>query len=55
MAGLKLNLSKTKGIWLGNLKEMGLRVYKDIHFTGNPIKCLGLYIGHKKKKCDKMN
>ena len=49
VAGLKLNLSKTKGIWLGKLKDLGFRKYKGIHFTGNPVKCLGIYIGHKKR------
>ena len=47
-AGLKLNIGKTKGIWLGNFKELGLRIYKGIHFTENPVKCLGIYIGHVK-------
>ena len=54
-AGLKLNLLKTKGIWLGKLKDIGLRIYKGVHFTGNPVKCLGIFIGHKKKKCDEKN
>ena len=54
-SGLQLNLSKTKGIWLGNLKQHGYRVYNNIIFTGNPIKCLGIYIGHKKEKCYKLN
>ena len=50
-AGPKLNLRKTKGIWLGPLKDLGIRVMNDITFTGNPIKCLGIYIGHNKEKC----
>ena len=55
IAGPKLNIGKTKGIWLGALKELGLRIYSGIQFTGNPVKCLGLYIGHNKEKCYKLN
>ena len=54
-AGLKLNLSKTKGIWLGNLKELGYRQFEEISWTGNPVKCLGIYIGHNKEKCSLLN
>ena len=54
-AGPKLNLKKTKGIWLGSLKDLGLRKYGNILWTGNPVKCLGIFIGHKKDKCNKLN
>ena len=54
-AGLKLNMSKTKGIWLGPLKELGLRKYEGLTWTGNPVKCLGIYIGHKHEKCVYLN
>ena len=54
-AGPKLNISKTKGIWLGPLKDLGLRRFCNITWTGNPVKCLGIYIGHKRKKCDFLN
>ena len=54
-AGLKLNLKKTKGIWLGNFKNLGLRVKDDIIWTGNPVKCLGVYIGHNSEKCYNKN
>ena len=50
-AGPKLSLTKTKGILLGPLKDLGLRRYQNITWTGNPVKVLGLYIGHKKEKC----
>ena len=36
-AGLKLNLKKTKGIWLGNFQNLGLRVKDDIIWTGNVL------------------
>ena len=54
-SGLKLNMTKTRGIWLGGLKDQGLRISKGIHFTGNPVKMLGLYIGHNKIKMKEMN
>ena len=54
-AGPKLNVRKTKGIWLGSLKDLGIRIFKNITFTGNPVKCLGIYIGHNKKMCEKLN
>lgn len=54
-SGLTLNVTKTKGIWLGELKDYGLRVHCNIQWTGNPIKVLGIYIGHNKIKCAKLN
>ena len=55
VAGPKLDLRKTKGIWLGDLKDLGIRKCKELTFTGNPVKCLGIYIGHKVDKCRKLN
>ena len=54
-SGLKLNLKKTKGIWLGPLKDLGYRRYCNITWTGNPVKCLGIYLGHNKSKCYQLN
>ena len=54
-AGPELNLKKTKGIWLGPLKNLGLRLHCNIVWTGNPVKCLGIYIGHDSEKCFKLN
>ena len=54
-SGLNLNFSKTKGIWLGNLKNYGFRTYGNILFTGKPVKCLGVYIGHNTVKCNELN
>ena len=54
-AGPVINMSKTKGIWLGSLKDLGLRKFANIIWTGNPVKSLGIYIGHSKQKCDKLN
>ena len=55
VAGPKLNVIKTKGIWLGPLKEQGLRKHKNIKWTGNPVKCLGIYVGHNAAKCYELN
>jgi hypothetical protein len=54
-AGLKLNINKTKGIWLGSLKDLGLLRYQNITWTGNPVKLLGIYLGHNKDKCNTYN
>ena len=54
-AGPKLNIAKTKGIWLGPLKDLGLRDHCGITWTGNPVKCLGIYIGHNKEKSYTLN
>ena len=48
-------MDKTKGIWLAKLKDKGLRILEGIHFTGNPVKCLGVYVGHNTQKCENKN
>ena len=55
VAGTKLNMSKTRGIWLGNFKDLGIRKFHGITWTGKPVKCLGIYIGHNKEQCNKLN
>jgi hypothetical protein len=55
VSGLKLNMKKTKGIWLGMFKDLGIRKLEGITFTGNPVKLLGIYLGHKKEKCFELN
>ena len=54
-AGPKLNMKKTKGIWLGNLKNHGLRLFENIKWTGKPVKCLGIYVGHNRDLCYEYN
>ena len=54
-AGPKLSIKKTRGIWLGPLKDHGYRLFESIKWTGNPVKCLGIYIGHNKEQCFKLN
>ena len=50
-AGPNLNAMKKKGIWLGSLIDSGLLIYINTKWTGNPIKCLRIYIGQNKDKC----
>ena len=54
-AGPKLNMKKCRGIWLGTLKDLGFRLYNGILWTGKPVKCLGIYIGHDTDKCNYLN
>ena len=50
VSGMKLNIAKTEGIWLGSLKG-NPNLFHGIHFTKNPVRILGIYIGHDKDKC----
>lgn len=54
VAGPKLNVSKTEGIWLGKFKENNLN-YMDVNWTNEPVRCLGVYIGHNKERCYNLN
>lgn len=45
VSGLKLNINKSVGIWLGTLRDRPLN-YEGIQFTNDPVKCLGIYVGH---------
>ncbi|MEW8547309.1 MAG: reverse transcriptase family protein, partial [Candidatus Thiodiazotropha sp.] len=45
VSGLKLNINKSVGIWLGTLRGHAL-IYEGIQFTNDPVKCLGIYVGH---------
>lgn len=49
-SGLKINLSKTEGIWLGSYKDYP-SFFEGIKFTKNAVRCLGIYIGHDKNEC----
>jgi hypothetical protein len=55
VSGLNLNMRKTKGIWLGKCKNLGLLKFEGITFTGNPVKLLGIYVGLKKEKLYELN
>ena len=55
VSGLHLNIKKTKGIWLGKCKNLGIRKLNGITFTGNPLRLLGIYVGHNKIKTYESN
>lgn len=50
VSGMKLNIEKTEGIWLGTFKSNPL-YYQGIKFTQSCVRVLGIYIGHDKDKC----
>ena len=56
MAGPKLNISKTEGILLGNLRDKAESItINTVKWTQNPVKCLGIYIGNDILKCNHLN
>ena len=54
LSGLKLNRSKTEGIWLGKLKHSKDK-FENVNWTRRPIKSLGIYFGTNKSECYKLN
>ena len=54
VSGLKLNISKCEGKWLGTA-DKNVHNFSGIHFTKDPIKCLGIYIGGCKIKREDLN
>jgi hypothetical protein len=51
-SGLILNRNKTEGIiWIGKLKDK----IRDIKWIQNLVKALGIFFGHNKEKCQKLN
>lgn len=53
-SGLRLNRSKTEGIWLGRLKHSKDKS-ENINWKNTPIKSLGFYFGYDHKECQKLN
>ena len=53
-SGLILNRNKTEGIWVGKLKHCKDNI-EGIKWTEEPVKVLGIYFGHDKKYCEKLN
>ena len=53
-SGLKLNLAKTEGIRLGCLRNTSSNFTK-VKWTENAVRCLGIYVGHNKIECEKIN
>ena len=56
VAGPTVNKMKTEGILLGNLKNKD-SIYKNtaIKWAIDPVRCLGIYIGHDINKCNFLN
>ena len=48
ISGLKINCSKTKGMWIGSLKE-SKEEYFGIKWPNIPIKALGVYFTYDQK------
>lgn len=55
IAGPKLNLAKSEGLLLGPLKELNIKTFCNVKFSDKPIKYLGIYIGHNKDECSRLN
>ncbi|MCP3901869.1 MAG: reverse transcriptase family protein, partial [Desulfobacteraceae bacterium] len=47
LSGTQLNIAKCEGLWIGSQKNRqdNCKLY-DIRWPTNPIRCLGIYIGH---------
>ena len=54
VSGLQLHIGKTAGILLGNLRDTENKIH-GVTFPKEPIKCLGVYIGHNKNECENLN
>ena len=50
-SGLKLNRTKTQGLWIGKSKRQNINMIYDITFTTKYIKYLGVYFGNNKDEC----
>jgi hypothetical protein len=46
--------NKTEGIWIGKLKNCKDKI-RGIKWTQNPVKALGIFFGHNKEECQKLN
>jgi hypothetical protein len=54
LAGLIMNKNKTIGILLGPMKGKNID-NKEISFTSDAVRCLGIYLGHDKTECYRKN
>ena len=55
VAGPKLNLDKTEGLLIGNLKNSNIEEYMGISITNRRTKVLGIYIGNTQIQCKELN
>jgi hypothetical protein len=49
-----MNKDKTEGLWIGKLKHCKDKV-GGIKWTDKPVKTLGIYFGHDKEECERLN
>ena len=54
VSGLKLNINKCEGLWLGSFSN-NPNIFQNIKFNHGPIKCLGLYIDRNMEDCQTLN
>jgi hypothetical protein len=56
VAGTELNMAKCEGLWLGSTKnrQQGCSLH-GMKWPIEPIRYLGIYIGHNKRQCHKLN
>ena len=55
VTGPKLNLDKTEGLLIGNLKNSNIEEYMGISITNRLTKVLGIYIGNTQIQCEELN
>ena len=53
-SGLILNRNKTEDMWIGCLKHCKDKI-ENINWVTDYVKCLGIYFGHNKAECKKLN
>jgi hypothetical protein len=56
VSGTVVNPSKSEGLWLGSIKnrQQNCTLY-DLKWPRDPIRYLGIYIGHNIESCDTLN
>ena len=54
VSGLKLNMNKTEGLWIGSLANSNIKI-AGIKWRNDPIKYLGIYIGINREACNNLN
>ena len=54
VSGLKLNIEKTKVMWLGNLAN-NIEKLLDLKWIKNPTRTLGVYVSYDSQGNDKLN
>ena len=54
ISGLKMNKDKTEATLIGILKKSNKGI-REIIWSKEPIKMLGVYVGYDEEKCEKLN